>query len=232
MQPSAKLQNELASYFAKGRLLKFDKGEFVLRACEEPKGAYMIQRGFIKVYSIADDGRENIHLIYKPGEVFPLIWVFKGVVRNIFYQAISPSRLWLMPAEELTELVSQSHTASQAMILQLTNQFHIYARRLDNLQHVKSMDRVVFRLLFMAERFGERDGRQIIINAPMTHQIFADTINLVRETVSRQLEELEKQKLITHKGRKIVIKDVEKLRSMISSPPDMWPDTKNQPPNG
>ena len=178
-----RLQNELANYFKEGRLLKFDRGEFVLNGGEEPRGVYMIQRGFVKVYLIADTGKESVHIIYKAGEIFPLIWAFKGQALNVFYQSLGPSRLWLLTTDDFNELIKSSHEASQAVIRQLVNQFHILTERLANLEYSSAADRVVYRLLYMAGRFGVKDGRRIIIDAPITHQIIADTTNLVRETV-------------------------------------------------
>ena len=221
MQSNNQLQEELAGYFEKGRLLKFDKDEIVMRSREQPRGVYMIQRGFIKVYSIDDSGKENLHLIYKSGEIFPLIWAFKGLPRNVFYQALAPSRLWLLPTDEFRELAATSHSASQALVRQLVNQFHILTERLENLEYNSAADRVVYRLVFMAGRFGVKNGKQVIIDAPITHQIIADATNLVRETVSRQIELLEKQNLLEHKGRKIVIKDIGKLRALLTDPPSM-----------
>jgi CRP/FNR family transcriptional regulator len=103
-----------------------------------------------------------------------------------------------------------------AIINQLTNQFHILADRIENLQYGDALYRVAYRLVFLSNRFGVKEGKKIIIEVPVTHQIIADTINLARETVSRQIEELEKRKLVSHRGRKIVIEDIAKLRRLIN----------------
>jgi len=218
MQPRSRLQNELTNYFNDGRFLRYAKGEIILNAGDEPPGVYLIQRGFIKVYSISDEGDENIHIIYKPGEVFPLIWAFKGLARNVFYQAISSCRLWILSTEDFRVLVDKSPAAAKAVINQLTDQFHVYADRLDNLEYEDAFERVIYRLLFLVGRFGVKSGRRVIIDAPITHQLIADSINLVRETVSRQIEELEKSKLVSHRGRKIVIEDAKALHKLIGEP--------------
>ena len=55
--------SELIDRFKQGRKLSYRKGEIILRAAEEPSGAYFIAQGFIRVYSITDQGEENTHII-------------------------------------------------------------------------------------------------------------------------------------------------------------------------
>jgi len=215
MQQENRLHSELINNFKRGRVLKFDKGEIILQAKDIPQGIYLIDKGFVQVYSISDEGDENIHIIYKAGEVFPLIWAFNNITRDVFYQAISPCQLYLLSKEDFLAAVHDLHEMSNAVILQLTEQFRVFADRLENLEYGDAFERVVYRLLFLASRFGEKSRHKIIINAPITHQRIADSINLVRETVSREIEELEKQKIISHRGRKIVINDIKGLQKLV-----------------
>ena len=206
---------ELISRFKKGRLLTYRKGEIILRAAEEPSGVYYIGQGFIRVYSITDQGEENTHIIYKAGEVFPLIWAFNDIARNVFYESLSASRLWRLPKDELLYHVKTSHNVSLSLLRQAVNQFNIFADRLDNLEYTDALERVVYRLLYLAGRFGQKKGRKIIINAPITHQHIASSINLARETVSREIERLERRGLVSHQKRAIVLNDIAGLENLI-----------------
>ncbi len=209
---------QLPEKFKSGRLLQFSNREIILKAGEQPPGVYFLASGFIKVYSISEHGEENIHVIYRPGEVFPLIWAFKNIVRGVFYESLGPTKLWCLPKDDFLHEVKTSLPMANVILGQLVEQFHIFADRLDNLEYNEAEERVIYRLLFLAGRFGKKLGAKVIIDAPITHQHIASSINLARETVSREIEKLEDQGLVEHQKRRIILKNVAKLEQLIGEP--------------
>jgi CRP-like cAMP-binding protein len=79
---------KLVKFFDSARQRKFSKGEIVLSG-ENPSGVMCIKDGFVQVYSISDEGDRYVHILYKAGELFPLIWVLQNIRRRIFYEAVS-----------------------------------------------------------------------------------------------------------------------------------------------
>lgn len=215
---------ELKRAFGHGRLLKFGNHELILRAGESPPGVFYLHKGFVKVYSITDHGTENVHIIYKAGEVFPLIWAFKETTRGVFYESLGLSQLYVLTKAEFLKLADGSLDFCRQLLSQSVEQFHVYADRLDNLQYADARERVVYRLLFLAGRFGRKEGKNVLIDAPITHQHIADSINLARETVSREIEKLESNGLVGHDKRRLFIKDIGQLEKITGEPPsaDLW----------
>lgn len=215
----------LADFFMAGRSVDCTKGQIVLSGDDQNPGIYFIAKGFIRVYSINDDGEEYTHVIYKNGDIFPLIWALKDMRRHIFYESMNSSVLWIITKETLVNYLKEnSSPVSYALIRQLTDQFNVYADRLDNLEYKSAYERVVYRLLFLAGRFGKKTGKTVVIEAPITHKVIAQTINLARESVSRELEKLTAKGLVDTQDGYIVIKDVDKLSQEFSEPVtlDLW----------
>ena len=215
----------LAKFFMTGRVAQVPKGGIVLRGDDENPDIYFVSKGFIKVYSINDEGEEYLHIIYKQGDIFPLIWAFKDRQRRVFYEALISSVLWkISKTKFLDHIKSNSGDVTYSLVEQLAEQFSVYADRLDNLQYRAAAERVVYRLLFLASRFGQKIGNSIIIDAPITHKLIAQSINLTRESVSREIEILTKAGLIDTQDGKILIKDVKKLSEEFSEPVslDLW----------
>lgn len=201
--------------FESGRHLDYRNREIVLRAGETPQGVYFINKGFIKVYSISDHGNENLHIIYKTGELFPLIWAINGTLRSVSYESVGPSQLYRLTKEDFVAKMHGTSILHQAVIEQFADQFQIYADRIDNLEYTEAIERVAYRLLTLAHRFGEKKGSKIYINAPITHQHIAESINLARETVSREIEILEKQGLLAHKKRQIILTKLDDIKKIV-----------------
>jgi len=183
-----------------------------------------IQQGVIKVYSISDEGDQYIHVLYKTGEIFPLIWAIKDVKRRVFYEATTQSKVAEVSKEEFLKFIKKDTDVLYDVLSQLAEQFQVFAERLDNLLYKSAHEKVVYRLMFLASRFGVREGNKIVIEAPLTHELISETINLARETVSREIEKLEKNKLIARQSGLIVIIDINKLTKEFSEPIslDLW----------
>ncbi len=216
--------DKIQSYFIDGRVLHYKKGEILVRPGQDPPGVFFIEKGFIKIYTISDGGSEYVHLIYKVGEIFPLIWTFKGRLRNVFYESLAQSRVRLLPKDRVLTLVDTEHEACRLFLDQAIEQFNILADRLDNLEYSHARERVAYRLLFLAGRFGEKRSKGVLLNVPLTQQLIANTISLQRETVSREIEQLESKKIISYVNHKIFIEDIDLLAAQISEPvsPTLW----------
>lgn len=217
------MSNGLEEFFAKGRQKKYSAGELIT-AGEAPSGVFYVESGFIKVYSISDKGDRYVHLLYKHGEVFPLIWALKDVRRRVFYEAASAVKVWMVPKSDFLNYLQPKNSLSYDLLTQVIDQFRIYADRLDNLQYKSAHEKVVYRLLFLASRFGVKADGGIIINAPVTHELIAESVNLTRETVSREMERLGKKGLVARNGGNILLKDIEGLSKEFSEPMslDLW----------
>src|SRR3954447_26170623 len=85
---------ELISLFKKGTKLTYKKGEFVIRPGETPNHVYYIENGLVKAYNISKYGEENMLIVRKNHEIFPLIWSITGQERGIIYQALGPTEVW------------------------------------------------------------------------------------------------------------------------------------------
>jgi CRP/FNR family cyclic AMP-dependent transcriptional regulator len=208
--------------FTKGQPIAVGKGEVILGNESSPNGVYFINTGYVKIYTISDDGDEYLHIIYGSGEIFPMVWAYLDVEpKQLYYQSISDCVLWRISRSAFNEQLEQDHALAQAMSQQLARQFLFYADRVDNLEYKKINERVAYRLLALGSRFGYKEGTQIIIDAPITHEIFADSIKMSRESVSRALEKLEKKKIIKKINNRIHILNAEALSTTLSKPVNM-----------
>jgi CRP-like cAMP-binding protein len=217
--------NPIPDFFKSGRLVRYRKNEIVLPGTSDTPDVFYIADGFIKAYSINDEGENYIHLIYKTGEIFPIEWAVRNQRRLIFYEALTPCRLWKVSKESFMHRVKEtSEPFSLSLIEQLAEQFSLYADRLDNLEYKSAHERVVYRLFFLASRFGKKEGNKVTIKAPLTHHVIAESINLARESFSREFEELIDKGLVTMEKGEIVLTDIKELSREFSEPPslDYW----------
>jgi hypothetical protein len=101
----------LVGLFKGGTKLTYRKGEFIIRPGETPSAVFYIESGLVKAYNISKYGEENLLIIRKEHEIFPLIWAITGQEREIIYQAMAPTIVWrISPLGARTiSLVSADH---------------------------------------------------------------------------------------------------------------------------
>jgi CRP/FNR family transcriptional regulator len=105
---------------------------------------------------------------------------------------------------------------SQEILKQAVRIITIYTQRIQTLEFRSARGRLIAELLYLAERFGKPQGTAILINAPLTHQDIADSINMTRETASRALEVLFKEGLVSQKDHLLSVQNLRQLKIALS----------------
>lgn len=208
---------KFSGFFQKGKLMHFKKREILIRPDDFPSGVFYIEKGHVKVYSITEDGEEKLHIIYKPDEIFPLIWALRSIQKEAYYEALEDLTVYRISQKDFLDFISSNPGAAFELADRLAAAFDVFIDRVDNLEITKSYPRLVARLIFLAERFGIKEDNGILINAPIAHKDIANSIAMTRETASRELAILEKKGLIKYKNHLIFITDPEKLQSELTT---------------
>ena len=196
-------------------LLTYKRGEFIIRPGEAPGAVFYIDSGLVKAYNITKYGEENLLIVRKEHEIFPLIWALTGQEREIIYQAMDACVVWRISQDKYLDFL-HSHPAALPPILDMvTEMYRIHSERILNLEYRSVRERLVSFLLTMAGRFGQESDGGVLIEVPLRHQDIASSINASRETASRELAALERKNLIVAKRSYILLKDVPALQAFL-----------------
>lgn len=215
--PTTSARNEsILAHFNDGKLMHFSREETVIHGFDEPKGIYLIKKGFVKSYSVSKSGQENMMFIHGAGEIIPMPWALDGNNKTgLSYEAMSDTTILRAPKDKLRVAMGSNPWLSQEMLKQAVNTITLYTKRIQTLEFRSTRDRICSQLLYLSERFGEKHGKEILINAPITHQDIADSINMTRETASRALEILFKEGIIEQVDHTFNIIDLGRLQKSL-----------------
>jgi len=214
MLAKAKQTAELVTVFRHHGIRRaYRKGDYIIHPGELPPGVFYIEEGLVKAYDITKYGEENLLIIRRSEEIFPLIWAMTGQERHVIYQALAPTITWQM-SREIFESQVLKHPDALAPLLDMTiEMYRLHSERILNLEYRSVRERLISFLLTMSHRFGEPTPDGLLITAPLRHQDIASSVNASRETTSRELAVLERKGLIDNKQSQILLKDVEALRA-------------------
>ncbi len=205
----------LVDTFQRGTRLTYDKGEFIIRPGETPSGVFYIEHGLVKAFDITKYGEENLLIIRKDREIFPLIWAVTGQERNIIYQALAPTEVWRLSRRAYTQYLREHPDALMPLIDMTIEMYRIHSERIINLEYRTVRERLISFMLFLSQRFGVKDEAGIKVDVPLRQQDVASSINASRETTSRELSALEKKGLIKTHPQYVILKDETRLRKFL-----------------
>lgn len=195
----------------------FKKGDYIIRPGEAPPGVFYIEQGLVKAYDITRYNEENLLIIRKEDEIFPLIWALTGQERQVIYQSLAETVTWRISREKLLETINKEPESMAPLLDMTVEMYRLHSERILNLEYRTVRERVISFLLTMSQRFSVKQVREgLMIEVPLRHQDIASSINASRETTSRELSALDRKGLVTSKQSYIILKDIEALKRYLN----------------
>lgn len=193
----------------------YKKGDYIIRPGETPTGVFYVFDGLVKAYDITKYGEENLLIIRKSDEIFPLIWALTGQERDVIYQALAPTTVLKMSSDNFNQHVLGSPEAMAPLLDMTIEMYRLHSERILNLEYRSVRERIVSFLLTMAHRFGGETEEGLSIGVPLRHQDIASSVNASRETTSRELSHLERKGLLVNRQSAIILTNVEELQNIL-----------------
>lgn len=199
-----------------GNQLVYRKGEFIIRPGEAPSGVFYIEAGLVKAYDITKYGEENMLIIRRTEEVFPLIWAITGKERHIIYEAMVPTTVRMISRTRFRTFLEENPDAMHPLLDMTIEMYRIHSERILNLGYRNVRERLVSFLLTTAQRFGRKTAEgHTLLDVPLRHQDIGSAISASRETIGREIQSLERKGLVCTEDGYLVLCDLQALRAYL-----------------
>jgi len=216
MPNSQTTDKSIIAHFSDGLPLSYSSGETIINDFDTPMGVFLIKSGFVKACSVSHAGYGNLLFIHQSGEFIPLPWALDGAhVTGLSYVAMSDVTILRTSKAKLRMAMGHDSWLSQEVLKQSVEVIAVYTQRIQTLEFRSARGRIISELLSLSQRFGDKRGKVVTINAPITHQDIADSINMTRETASKSLEELFKEGLLDQTDHLFTILDLSRLQEAL-----------------
>jgi CRP-like cAMP-binding protein len=203
---------------ARAVLRSFLRGQIIYFPSEPGESVLLLAGGRVKLKHVTADGKEAILAFIDEGELFGEMALFDNAPRNEFAEAAAASRVLAIPREDLLWLIERRPDFA----LHVTKLVGLRRRRLENrLRNVlfcSSRDRVIAILLELLDSHGWQRSDHWEISLPLSHQELAGLIGATRETVTVALGQLQLERLIQVRRRRITVLDRSRLAAALNCP--------------
>lgn len=167
----------------------FDAEEEIYGEGEPAEWVFRVVSGAIRVFTVLDDGRRQIHAFHFPGDVFGLE---NGADYSQSAEAICESHIEIGRRTVLDAASAQDCQTARELWLLTAEALGRASKHLVMLGRKTARERVAGFLVEMRRR----TGQQNVVDLPMSRIDIADYLGLTIETVSRTLNEFQRTGLI------------------------------------
>lgn len=176
----------------------------------------IVVAGKIKQSLYSLDGAEKCLYILQPGEIFGEMDYFTCGRNNIIGRTMEDSVVSIIYGEILEEELQKEPVAYRYFLHSVTRKFRIVMLQMTGLVFNDSMGRLAEILLRLASQQGKVIADGILIDIKLIHEDIASLIGCSRATVTKGLNSLKNEGIITINKKKIIIHDPEKLKGYVN----------------
>jgi CRP/FNR family cyclic AMP-dependent transcriptional regulator len=194
----------------------FKKGEYIYLPEEKSDRIYFVLSGKIKIGTYRDGDKEIITAILERGDVFGEISILKDQKRKDFGFAAEESSLAVFTLDILQKLMHDLPALSMLMMKLMGDRVMEMEGKLESLVFNDSKTRIIEFLVNSIRKKGQRVGYEWVLRNFLTHQDIASLTATSRQTVTMILNELRSENIIQFDRKRLLVRDLEKLHSLIS----------------
>ncbi|WP_018602559.1 Crp/Fnr family transcriptional regulator [Mycobacterium sp. 155] len=191
--------------------VSFPRGRTIFVEGEPGDTLYIIISGKVKIGRRTADGRENLITLMGPSDMFGELAIFDPGPRTSTVTALTEVSTVSMNHSALRPWITEEPEIAEQLL-------RVLARRLrrtnDNLCDLIFTDvpgRVAKQLLYLAQRFGSREGNSLRVNHELTQEEIAQLVGSSRETVNKALADFTQRGWIRVQSKSILIDNPERL---------------------
>lgn len=181
------------------QLREYERGEALFWEGDPCAGLHIIEQGFVKLYRLSPQGRQYIVRVLQEGNTCNEVPTFDGGTNPVNVEALETTRVWVIQANILRDLLVHHPEFAQKVINNLTSQLRGLVRMVSEMAFYQVTHRLA--RLISEQSPDEMSG------TPWTQEQLAARLGTVREVVARSLKELERSGAIQMDKRRIAISD-------------------------
>lgn len=180
------------------RLKSVPIDQILIYADDPVDDAYILKKGYVKIYDIDDNGNEKILHIVSPPAVIPFAF-FSGadVHTRWFYATLTDAEVYVVSQKELKHALFGENDTTTYMVNSFSQDVHELLARLSSLGKTNVADKLIatfnFFVVCHAQRLNANWWRVPYI---VNHQLLADIVGTTRESVTTALKALQNDGLV------------------------------------
>jgi CRP/FNR family transcriptional regulator len=190
-----------------------EKGQYLFHAGDPAHGFYVVQRGAVNVHRVNAAGKEQIIHIFRAGDSFAEVALASATGYPADARAIEASQVLLVQKDGILALVKRQPELALRMLGSMSSHLRVLVGQLEDLTLKDVETRLANWLIKRCPNPQSEQPERIELT--MTKRVLAAELGTVSETFSRTLAKFREQKLVSVKGKTVVVLSPSKLSALL-----------------
>lgn len=188
-------------------------GELIVSEGDIIRNVGIVDKGLLKSVDTTYDGKQQSASFFFERDIFPLYLIYGGCMQYFFNTyCIKNATISWMPVTEFKALADKNRDMIY-LVLQYVAGYACYNKMLMRALHYRKVSE---RLAFWLLNFHVA-GKSFVL--PYSQEILADILYVNRSCLNQELRRLERENIISRKGREITILCPKALNNILCSVP-------------
>jgi len=188
--------DQLTDIAATIRSIPLRKGELLYRAGDVSDSLFMVHRGALRVYRLAENGKEQLVRVLREGSFTGEFALFNQSMHDCFAEATETTEVCRIGRRDLEQLMLRYSDISLKILQELSSRLEQAEARAARFTAEDTETRLQLYLARQAEEQATWD-----VKLPMTRRDLASLLGTTPETISRKLAAFEANGWIEQRGR-------------------------------
>lgn len=193
------------------RLIK--KGEIIFEEGENVNGIFCVKDGVCKLTKLSPNGKDHIVKLVTKGELLGQRSMISDEPVNLSAVALEDMQVCFIPKSEIMGFFDKNNQFSMNVMRTICGDLKEADSQMVNMAQKTVKERLAETLLYLQDTFGKNEDDSLKIQ--LTRDELASMIGTATESCIRLLSDFNKSGLIEIKGKKIILKDIAKLKKMV-----------------
>ncbi len=175
---------------------------------------FMLSAGRVKLYHLTPDGNMLHRGFIQPGAMFGEMNVIGQTMLGCYVEAVEDSLICVMYQADVERLLLNDVRILRRIVNSIgqrliDTEYQLYIMALKT-----ALERVAAALLYMGLRYDQRTPGQETLRVDITHDDLAAIIGTNRETVTRTLNEMQREGTVKLGRGRVLLHDLRRLREL------------------
>ncbi len=188
------------------------KGEVIFEEGETINGIYCVKDGICKLTKLSPNGKDHIVKLIKKGELLGQRSMISDEPVNLTAVALEDMEVCFIPKTEVMGFFDKNNQFSMNVMKTICGDLKEADDHMVNMAQKTVKERLAETLLYLLDTFGKNDDNTLKVQ--LSRDELASMIGTATESCIRLLSEFNKLGLIELVGKKIILKDINKLRKI------------------
>ncbi len=186
----------------------YSRGQIIYLQEEPAQELFLLKKGRVQTYRLTTSGKRLELTTVPAGTFFGEVPLLERVTHHATAEAAEDAVLGVVRRPALERMIRERPTIALRMIQELSRRIALSARRLEEFAYQSAPMRLIAELLRLQQNYPDN-----VI--PITHQELGEITGLLRETVTKLLNEFKAAGLVELRRGHILLKDRARLQALI-----------------